>query len=213
MAKKVVWGSVLLIVILSLFGTLFAQEASAQVLNPFSVGGEPTTCQVCPAGPQGPKGDPGPRGPQGPSGPKGDPGPAGPQGPQGPQGPPGPGVERSYLPGILPHVDGNNNPFTVKFDVLPGEADNLRNELRYNPATGDLAILYHRNDGVYLEIRPASEGVIVHGERPTRPIWTEGTVIEYAEDFRTPVKIHLQVGTQYCVIMWQPWRHILTRVY
>lgn len=190
--------------VVTVIALLWPAFVAAQIAkSPFENTGNtcPVGCQG-PPGPQGPAGQNGAPGPQGPRGENGLQGPMGPQGPAGRDGRDGRDFTLEYRAGLLGHVDAR-----LKFRhvaTLPGESANLRNGLFYNPETKEFAIIHQKIDGIYAEVRPASEGFVLHGNTPAR-IWDKAWVMEYREDFKTPKKIWAENSTtgDFCIFEWR----------
>jgi hypothetical protein len=168
---------------------VFALPAHAQAVDPF---GTQTACKTCPPGKDGKNGLNGKDGRDGIDGLNGR------DGKDGRDGRESPGRN---LASPLVHVDGRT-PFLF-VSVLPGLANNLRNWLMYNPATGELALFHQFTNGLWQETRPASEGRVYHGERP-RTVWTRAAVVSYRDDNIRPQWILLQnEAGDFCLIEWR----------
>ena len=163
---------------------LSAQTSSVKTL--FAPPPEPPTCKEC----QGPQGPAGPRGPQGPTGP---------QGPQGPRGE-APPVEPP-VPSPLFHYDGGGWIFLG--DTV-GHAPNLRNWLMYSPTTGAIMLVHQRAGALTVEVRPPTEGELLHPGGAPRKVWNRGGVVAYAEDGVTPTWLVVSnLAGEFCFVPWR----------
>lgn len=181
--KRLIWACVMLMILISMVGKSEAQSLKDPL---FTANTGPQTCDI------------GCQGPQGPQGPQGIPGEVGPQGPQGP-----PGIYTPPVPEGSPmwHVDGALPGYNL-MGTLVNET-NLNDLLLYAPKTGEIIIVRHYGDSLWLERRPPSEGELLHPGGGPRKVWTK--IVSITKDRHSQLILFAmnEITGDWCFIPWR----------
>lgn len=197
---KAVWGSAVVMALITLFGCVAGADAQTKK-DPLFTANTGQTCEVGCTGPIGPQGPQGPTGATGPQGVPGVQGPRGEVGPQGPQGPAGTYVPPPVETTPLVHWDGAL-PGYVLMGTLINET-NLNDLLFYRPTTGEIIVVRHYSDSLWMERRPPTEGELLHPGGAPRKVWTK--IVSLTKDRHSPLILFAmnEKTGDWCFIPWR----------
>lgn len=126
-------------------------------------------------------------------------------GPQGPKGDPGdpPPNEESPLKHFDTQVPGWK--FMGTFDSAQG----LKGLIFYVPLTGEFILIHQEADGLYQEVRPPSEGEILHGTGRPRRVWSHAAILTDLKDRPDGFLFAWQATTGHlCMIPWRGYSRV-----